>query len=132
MAVVPPAYIPFSIGDSVNVTPLLMLAVLAIAFFLMVLRPAKARQKAALQIQNELAVGQRVMTTAGLFGYVRELTDTEVGLEISDGVVVRYVREAIAKVVDETSSADPTVSIADGVADVSDSGAANSDASRTQ
>lgn len=115
-----------------NVTPLLMLAVLAIAFFLMVLRPAKARQKAAQQIQSELAVGQRVMTTAGLFGYVRELTDAEVGLEISDGVVVRYVREAIAKVVDDSTSAEVTIDVADDVADVSEVEAANTDASRNQ
>ncbi len=111
-----------------NLTPLLMLVVLGLAFWLMVLRPAKNRQRAVQQIQGQLAVGQRVMTTAGLYGYVRELTDDEVGLEISDGVVVRYVREAIAKVVD-----DPAVSIAevDG-AEVNESDEAAVDASRNQ
>ena len=47
-----------------NATPLLMLVVLGLAFWLMVLRPAKARQRAALTIQNQLTIGQRVMTTA--------------------------------------------------------------------
>lgn len=98
-----------------NATPLLMLVVLGLAFWLMVLRPARARQKAALSIQSGLAVGQRVMTTAGLFGYVRELDEQEVGLEISDGVVVRYVREAIAKVVEDPAAvtSDATVDVAD-------------------
>ena len=68
----------------------------------MVVRPAKARQKAQIKVINELAVGDRVMTTAGLFGTIRDITDTDVGLEISDGVVVRYVREAIAKTVTES------------------------------
>lgn len=101
-----------------NVTPLLMLVVLALAFFLMVLRPAKARQKAVQQVQGRLAVGQRVMTTAGLFGYVRDIDTAEVGLEISDGVVVRYVREAIAKVVDDVEDAILTPALTDAVADV--------------
>ena len=115
-----------------NVTPLLMLAVLAFAFFLLVLRPAKARQKAAMAVQNELKVGQRVMTTAGLFGYVRELGDAEVGLEIADGVVVRYVREAIAKVVDDVDSDVTTADVTDVVADVSSGEAPVVDASRNQ
>ncbi len=111
-----------------NLTPLLMLVVLGLAFWLMVLRPARSRQRAVQQIQGQLAVGQRVMTTAGLFGYVRELSDEEVGLEISDGVVVRYVREAIAKVVD-----DPAVAIGavDG-AEASEGDEAAVDASRNQ
>lgn len=113
-----------------NATPLLMLVVLGLAFWLMVLRPAKARQKASQAVQSELSIGQRVMTTAGLFGYVRELDDQEIGLEISDGVVVRYVREAIAKVVDDT------VSIADDespeLADISEGGEAVVDVSRNQ
>lgn len=87
-----------------NLTPVLMMLVLAAAFWLMVLRPAKSRQAAALKVQNGLAIGQRVMTTAGLFGYVREITPTEIGLEISDGVVVRYVREAIAKIVEDPAN----------------------------
>jgi len=116
----------------VNVTPLLMLAVLAFAFFLLVLRPAKARQKAAMAVQNELKVGQRVMTTAGLFGYIRELGDAEVGLEIADGVVVHYVREAIAKVVDEPKSEAKTADVSDVVADISSGEASVVDASRNQ
>ncbi len=115
-----------------NVTSLLMLVVLALAFVLLVLRPAKSRQKAVQQVQGQLAVGQRVMTSAGLFGYIRELNETEVGLEISDGVVVRYVREAIAKVADEPTTIPNNVDVADEVADSSDVEATNVDASRNQ
>jgi preprotein translocase YajC subunit len=85
-----------------------MLAVLAGGFWLLVMRPARARQQAAIKLVNELKVGDYVMTTAGLFGTVRDLTDRDLGLEIADGVVVRYVREAIAKIVqpEETQAPD--------------------------
>lgn len=82
-----------------NALPLLMIAVLAGGFWILVMRPAKARQQAQLKVINELAVGDRVMTTAGLFGTIRDITEGDVGLEIADGVVVRYVREAIAKTI---------------------------------
>jgi preprotein translocase subunit YajC len=102
-----------------------MLVVLGLAFWLMVLRPARGVSE-PLTIQNQLTIGQRVMTTAGMFGYVRELDDAEVGLEVSEGVVVRYMREAIAKVVDEVA---PAVKA---VADVSDSEETVVDVSRNQ
>lgn len=85
---------------ALNVMPLIMMVVLGAAFWFMVMRPAKARQQAQRALVNELKVGQEIMTTAGLFGTVREITDGEIKLEIADGVVVRYVKEAIAKVVE--------------------------------
>lgn len=57
---------------------------------------------------------------------MRELDDAEVGLEVSEGVVVRYMREAIAKVVDEVAPA------VEAVADVSDSEETVVDVSRNQ
>ncbi|NQU36998.1 MAG: preprotein translocase subunit YajC [Actinobacteria bacterium] len=89
-----------------NALPLLMIAVLAGGFWFLVMRPAKARQQAQLKVVNELSVGDRVMTTAGLFGTIRDITDSDVGLEIADGVIVRYVREAIAKTIVTPSSAE--------------------------
>ncbi len=89
-----------------NVLPLLMIAVLAVGFWFFVVRPAKARQQAQISVINRLAVGDRVMTTAGLFGTITDIADTDVGLEIADGVVVRYVREAIAKTIESAPTID--------------------------
>jgi preprotein translocase subunit YajC len=94
-----------------NALPLLMIAVLAGGFWFLVMRPAKARQQAQLKVINELAVGDRVMTTAGLFGTIRDITAADVGLEIADGVVVRYVREAIAKTITDSPPSQPTDAI---------------------
>jgi preprotein translocase subunit YajC len=45
------------------------------------------------------------MTTAGLFGTITALEDTEVELEIAPGVRVRYVKAAIAQVVEPAPDA---------------------------
>lgn len=84
-----------------NVLPIAMLALLALAFWFLVLRPAKARQAAQVKLVNQIEVGQRVMTTAGMFGYVRSVSDEEIGLEIAPNVIVQLLKPAIAKVVDD-------------------------------
>jgi preprotein translocase subunit YajC len=80
--------------------PLLPILLLVGAFYLLILRPAKARQNQANAVLRQLSVGARIMTTAGLFGTVTALEDDEIELEIAPGVCVRYVKAAVAKVVE--------------------------------
>lgn len=77
---------------------LLPLLLIAGVFWLLILRPAKARQKAQQDLVSSVRPGQRIMTTAGMFGTVTEVTDEEIGLEIAPGVVVRYVKAAVGRV----------------------------------
>lgn len=90
-----------------SLLPLLLLAVL---FYLLVLRPAQRRQREAAAVVSALRPGAQVMTTAGLYGTVRSVDDDSVQLEIAPGVVVRLVKQAVGKVVTpvegDTSDAD--------------------------
>lgn len=79
----------------------LPLLILAAMFWFLIIRPQRARQAEAAATRARVAVGRRVMTTAGLFGTVVGVEDDEVLLEIAPGVVVRYVAAAIAKVIEE-------------------------------
>jgi preprotein translocase subunit YajC len=81
-----------------SLLPILFLVVL---FYLLVLRPARTRQAKQRAVLASLTPGTRVMTTAGLFGRITAVEDDQVELEIADGVRVRYVAAAIARVVDE-------------------------------
>ncbi|MGE3810200.1 MAG: preprotein translocase subunit YajC [Candidatus Nanopelagicales bacterium] len=91
--------------DGGTLTALLPLIVIAGAFYFLIIRPTQRRQRDQLAVVNALAPGARVMTTAGLFGTVVEVDDSEVSLEIAPGVVVRYVKAAIAKVVEPAPDA---------------------------
>jgi preprotein translocase subunit YajC len=90
----------------VEIGALLPILLLVAAFWLLILRPARARQNAANAVMRHLGVGARIMTTAGLFGTITALDDDEVELEIAPGVRVRYVKAAIAKVVEPATTAD--------------------------
>lgn len=74
--------------------PLLLLGV----FFLFIVRPQRARQRAFQATQAELAPGQEVLTTAGLYGTITEVGADFVLLEVAPGVRSKYARAAIAKV----------------------------------
>jgi preprotein translocase subunit YajC len=84
----------------VELGALLPILLLVVAFYFLILRPARTRQNQANAVMRSLEVGARVMTTAGLFGTITALEDDQVELEIAPGVRVRYVKAAIAQVVE--------------------------------
>jgi preprotein translocase subunit YajC len=76
---------------------LIYFAVLALAFFLLIVRPQRRRAAAHRQFVSTLSVGDEVLTSGGLFGTIRGLRDESVELEIAPGTVIRVARPAIAQ-----------------------------------
>ncbi len=77
------------------------LVLLALAFVLLIVLPARQRKRVQAQaqaMQESLAPGAPVMTTAGLHGTVVRLGEETVDLEIAPGVVVTFARRAVLEV----------------------------------
>ena len=83
---------------------LLPFLVLIVAFYFLILRPARARQSAQSAVNSRLRPGVEAMTTSGLFGTVVELDGEKVVLEIAEGVRVRFVTAAIGRVIEPVTS----------------------------
>jgi len=102
----------------VNLGTLLPFAVLIVAFWFLILRPARTRQAAQAAVASRLAPGVEAMTTSGLFGTVTAVEGDRVELEIAEGVRVRFMAAAIASVVEqpalEGTSGDDQASITEG------------------
>ncbi|RZK82615.1 MAG: preprotein translocase subunit YajC [Methylobacterium sp.] len=80
----------------------LPLILLALVFFLLIIRPMRERQKqysALRQMQSALKPGARVMISSGIHGTISTIDDETVGLEIAPGVVITVARAAVAEVV---------------------------------
>ena len=58
-----------------------------VAFWAIVMRPARNQQKRVQQLQHELEVGDEVVLSAGIFGTIRSLNDGRVELEVAPGTV---------------------------------------------
>ncbi|KQY60669.1 hypothetical protein ASD11_06035 [Aeromicrobium sp. Root495] len=73
-------------------------------FYLLVLRPARARQRDFQETQKALSVGERVMLASGIFGEVADLDDDVVHLRIAPDTVIEVKRQAVALVVPDPTS----------------------------
>jgi len=96
----------------VSFLPLVLIG--AFVYFAMI-RPQRKRQQAVQQMQKQLDVGSDVITIGGLHGRVDSIGDETVDLLLTDDVVVRFKRSAIAEVVsgelaepDDEDAAEPT------------------------
>ena len=83
---------------------LIWLALVAIAFWFLLIRPQRRRQLQVLETQRGVSVGDEVMTNAGFFGRVTaEVDDPAAGdcllLEVAPGTEVKIARGAVLRVV---------------------------------
>jgi preprotein translocase subunit YajC len=81
----------------------IILAVLIGLFYLLIMRPQRNRQRKAMQTQSQVMPGQRIRTTAGLYGTVVSGDDRDIVVEIAPGVEVTMLRRAIMEVIPDDS-----------------------------
>jgi preprotein translocase subunit YajC len=80
--------------------PLIPFLLIAVVGYLLLVRPARARQRRALENKRAVEPGVEVTTTAGLIATVVAVDDEDgtVTLEVAPGVHSRYVKAAIGRV----------------------------------
>src|SRR5580693_8952485 len=88
-------------SSSSSFLPLLIIVVLFGLFYVAIIRPQRNRQRAAAQTQNQVVPGQRVRTTAGIYGTVVSGDDRDIVVEIAPGVEITMLRRGIMDVVPE-------------------------------
>jgi preprotein translocase subunit YajC len=68
---------------------------LAIVYFVLLL-PMKRRQKKVQSFLESLKVGDRVITTGGIYGTIAKMSDRSVKLQVADKVNIEISKAAIA------------------------------------
>ncbi|HEX5189066.1 MAG TPA: preprotein translocase subunit YajC [Streptosporangiaceae bacterium] len=81
----------------------IILAVLVGLFYVLIMRPQRNRQRRAMQTQSQVMPGQRIRTTAGMYGTVVSGDDRDVVIEIAPGVEVTMLRRAVMEVIPDDS-----------------------------
>jgi preprotein translocase subunit YajC len=87
-------------------TSILVIAVLFGAVYLLLIRPQRNRQRKAQQTQGEVTPGQRIITTAGIYGTITSVDGQDLELEIAPGVEIRVLRRAVMNVLREDGPED--------------------------
>ena len=86
--------------DSSLLTTILPLVLIGVVFYLLVIRPAKARQAKQQDLVNSIAPGAEIMTTSGIFGTVRAADDEKLYVEIAPGTTIAILRAAVSKIIE--------------------------------
>ena len=82
-------------GGPSPLVQLIPFAVILGIFYLVLLLPMRRRQKKVQDFLNALKVGDRVVTSGGIFGSITKLGERSVQLQIADKVRVDVSRSAI-------------------------------------
>ena len=68
--------------------------ILGICYFLILL-PMNKRQKKVQDFQSSLKVGDKVITTGGIYGQVTRVSDKSVQVQVAERVRIEFARSAI-------------------------------------
>jgi preprotein translocase subunit YajC len=64
-------------------------------FYVLVLLPMRRRQRKVQEFQSALKVGDRVITTSGIYGSITKVDEKSVVVQIADKVRIEVARAAI-------------------------------------
>ena len=83
-------------GNPAGLMQFLPFALILIIFYVLILLPMKRRQKKIQEFQEALQVGDKVVTTSGIYGQITKLGDKSVQVQVADKVRIEIARHAIA------------------------------------
>ena len=84
-------------GPAGGVTPLIPLVVIFGIFYFMVIRPQQRKQKDHQKFLTELKRGDLIVTSSGIIGTIRTLSEKFVTLEVDDKVCLKILKGQIAE-----------------------------------
>ena len=101
-----PAYAQgFGGGDMGALGSFLPLILIFVVFYFLLIRPQQKKQKSHREMLSALHRGDRIVTGGGLIGTVTKiLSDTELTVEISEGVRVRVMRGMVSDIIAKTEA----------------------------
>jgi preprotein translocase subunit YajC len=64
-------------------------------FYVLILMPMQRRQKKVQEFQSALKVGDKIVTTGGIYGQITRVNDKSVQLQVADKVRIEIARASV-------------------------------------
>jgi preprotein translocase subunit YajC len=84
-----------------------ILLLIPLALYFLMIRPQRRRMRDQQALQSSLEVGDEVITTSGVYGFITGFDEDRVWLEIDEDVQIRLTRAAISGKVTTSGAAAP-------------------------
>jgi preprotein translocase subunit YajC len=110
-------------GGAGGLVSLGVLLLIPAAMYFLMIRPQRRRMREQQSLQKSLGVGDEVITTSGIYGFITGEDGDKFWLEIDDDVQIRIARAAVQSKVNETAGSTST--------DAASTDAASTDAAST-
>ena len=82
-------------GAGSGFSTIIMMVAIFVIFWLFMIRPQQKRQKELQQKRDALGINDRIVTSGGLYGVIKDIKQTEFVVEIADGVRVRVDKGSV-------------------------------------
>ena len=79
-------------GGLLNFLPF---AIILGIFYVLILMPMQRRQKKVQEFQDGLKVGDKIVTTGGIYGQITRVNDKSVQLQVADKVRIEIARASV-------------------------------------
>lgn len=89
-----------SAGAGAAIIQLGIFLLIPVAMYFLLIRPQRRRQREQAAMQSSIDVGDEIMTTSGVYGFITGFDGDIVWLEVDDNVQIRIARAAIQRKVD--------------------------------
>ncbi|MDH3067863.1 preprotein translocase subunit YajC [Akkermansia sp. N21169] len=86
-------------ASSGGIHPVILIVVMALLFWVLLIRPQRKAQKEQQERQNSLRKGDKVITSAGIHGSVIYVDTNTVTVQVAEGVNMKFEKSAIVHVI---------------------------------
>ena len=82
-------------GGASNYTGILMMVLIFVVFYFFMIRPQSKRQKEIKKQRDAMQPGDKVVTSGGIYGKVKEIKETTVIVEIAENVRIKVDKNSV-------------------------------------
>ncbi len=88
-------------GQGGSWSGLLMIAAMILIFWLFMIRPQQKKQKEIKKQREAMKNGDKVVTSGGIHGRVKEIQETVILIEVANGVTIKVDKAAVYPLMEE-------------------------------
>jgi preprotein translocase subunit YajC len=88
-------------GGASSYSGILMMVLIFVVFYFFMIRPQSKRQKEIKKQREAMQVGDKVVTSGGIYGKVKELKETTVIVEIAENVRIKVDKNSVFATADD-------------------------------
>ena len=82
-------------GGMSSYSGILMMVLIFVVFYFFMIRPQTKRQKEIKKQREAMQAGDKVVTSGGIYGKVKEIKETSVIVEIADNVRIKVDKNSV-------------------------------------